>query len=157
MTVKLIQCLLVAVVLSTVAYFLLPLFSISLNAEVAVAGYPFEGILGAPTLTFGAVTDTQGLGGEAFLDRLSLDALSGDTGGPILDNTGALVGVLLPKVDTGRVFPANVSFSADTDAIRDLLSRAGVTPAGAAAAPPKAPEDLTSEAAQFTVLVNCWN
>ncbi|MCH2164682.1 MAG: peptidoglycan-binding protein, partial [Marinovum sp.] len=127
------------------------------NAEVAVAGYPFEGILGAPTLTFGAVTDTQGLGGEAFLDRLSLDALSGDTGGPILDNTGALVGVLLPKVDTGRVFPANVSFSADTDAIRDLLSRAGVTPVGAAAAPPKAPEDLTSEAAQFTVLVNCWN
>jgi hypothetical protein len=50
MTVKFIQCLLVAVVLSTAPYFLLPLFSISLNAEVAVAIGILVGGVGTPLI-----------------------------------------------------------------------------------------------------------
>ena len=59
-----------------------------LGSEVAVAGYSFEGALGAATLTFGTLEDVEGLGGEAQIDRLQLMAEPGDAGGPVEAFTG---------------------------------------------------------------------
>ena len=129
-----------------------------LQSDVAVAGYSYEGVLGAPTLTFGQLADLRGLNGEQDLKRLALSALDGDAGGPVVDAGGAVLGMLLPAADTGRQLPAGVSFAADADAIRLVLQQAGVTPA---AAPGEAgqipPETLTTRAAGMTVLVSCWD
>ncbi|MEL7460408.1 MAG: trypsin-like peptidase domain-containing protein [Pseudomonadota bacterium] len=129
-----------------------------LGSEVAVAGYSFEGALGAPTLTYGTLEDIEGLGGEAQIDRLQLTAEPGDAGGPVFDGSGAVIGLLKPR-DTsgGRVLPGDVSLAADASAIATFLSGAGVAPAAADPSDPMAPEDLTGLAADMTVLVNCWN
>ncbi|MEL7106153.1 MAG: trypsin-like peptidase domain-containing protein [Pseudomonadota bacterium] len=128
-----------------------------LGSEVAVAGYSFEGALGAPTLTYGTLEDIEGLGGEAQIDRLQLTAEPGDAGGPVFDGSGAVIGLLKPR-DTsgGRVLPGDVSLAADASAIATFLSGAGVAAAAADPAAPIAPEDLTRLAADMTVLVNCW-
>jgi hypothetical protein len=129
-----------------------------LKSDVAVAGYSFGGVLGAPTLTFGALADTSGLMGETELDRLDLAAQPGDAGGPVLAFDGAVTGMLLPRPDRGRQLPGEVSFAADADAVRDVLTDAGF--AGALAAPDgrtlSAPE-LTRLAEGMTVLVGCWD
>ena len=68
-----------------------------IKSEIAVSGYSYEGLLGAPTLTFGTLADLRGLKGDTNLRRVSLDIQPGDAGGPIFDASGAVIGVLLPE------------------------------------------------------------
>ena len=128
-----------------------------LKSEVAVAGYSFEGMLGAPTMTFGTLSDVKGLRGEATMKRLALAASTGDAGGPVFDSTGSVLGMLLPKDDTsGKRLPADVSFATDSLAIAEFLSNSGIAAAASDNAGPMHPEDLTKQAVNLTVLVSCW-
>lgn len=127
-----------------------------LQSDVAVAGYSYGGILGAPTLTFGQLADVRGLNGEKELKRLALRPLDGDAGGPVVDAGGAVLGMLLPAKQGGRQLPEGVSFAADADTIRQVLEQAGVTPASITGGEQIPPETLTDRAAGMTVLVSCW-
>ena len=129
-----------------------------LQSEIAVAGYPYEGRLSAPTLTFGTLEDLKGLGGEAHLNRLSLNVQSGDAGGPVLDGGGAVVGVLLPRDTTsGQQLPDDVNFTADTGSVAQFLTDNGVTATATDAMASMNPVELSAMAAGMTVLVSCWN
>ncbi len=128
-----------------------------LKSEVAVAGYSYEEVLGLPTVTFGTLADLRGLGGETGVQRLELSTLPGDAGGPVLDQSGAVLGMLLArKDDPARQLPENVQFAVDVPSIAGFLSSAGLdaTPSDSGSA--LAPEDLTSLAEGMTVLVSCW-
>ncbi len=72
-----------------------------IGAEIAVSGYSYEDSLSSPTLTFGSFDEDKGLNGEADLARLTLNALPGDAGGPVLDSSGAVLGMLLPRGTDG--------------------------------------------------------
>jgi S1-C subfamily serine protease len=127
------------------------------GAEVSVAGYPYEDALNAPTLTFGAVAALTGLDGEPGVKRLSLPARPGDAGGPVLDGTGAVVGMLLPAdADPARKLPDDVAFAAPAAGIETFLRTQGITPVIALASGALPPEDLTRRARAMTVLVSCW-
>jgi peptidoglycan hydrolase-like protein with peptidoglycan-binding domain len=127
------------------------------GTEVALAGYSYEDALPSPTLTYGAIADTTGLAGEAGVARLSLASLPGDAGGPVVDGTGAVLGMLLPaKVIGSRVLPGEVSFLADAASVSTMLRAAGVTPETSARGAALPPEDLTDLATSITVLVSCW-
>jgi len=126
------------------------------QSEVAVSGYSYGGLLGAPTLTYGRLADIRGLDGEDRLDRLALDALEGDAGGPVVDSFGAVIGMLLPEDRGARQLPDGVRFTADAEALTALLSRAGVTANPAGNGQPLPPETLAKRAAEMTVLVSCW-
>ncbi|MCW1955987.1 MAG: trypsin-like peptidase domain-containing protein [Roseobacter sp.] len=128
-----------------------------LQTEIAVAGFSYEGVLGAPTLTFGMLSDVKGLGGEPQLRRLALTTLAGDAGGPVFDETGAVLGMLLPEAQGARQLPENVSFAIDADTIRKVARSAGLATGQAGRTNRIAPEDLTSEAQGVTVLVGCWD
>ena len=127
-----------------------------LQSTVAVAGYSYGGILGAPTLTFGQLADLRGLNGEERMKRLALAPLDGDAGGPVIDTGGAVLGMLLPEPESGRKLPEGVSFAADVDAVQQVLSEAGIKVAAASGGDAVAPETLTRKAADMTVLVSCW-
>jgi S1-C subfamily serine protease len=128
-----------------------------LQSEAAVAGYPYGNALRLPTLTFGRVAELRGLRGEEDVTRLALASGSGDAGGPVFDTTGSVLGVLLPR-DTGgaQQLPPDVSFAADAAAVATFLSENGVTPVASDGTATLAPEDLTTLAADMTVLVSCW-
>lgn len=128
-----------------------------LQAEVAVAGFPYGGILSTPAMTFGRLADIRGLNGEEEMKRLSLQALDGNAGGPLYDNGGAVLGMVLPQPNgNGLVLPADVTLAADADAIIASLSAAGIAVKTTADVGYLPPETLTLRAADMTVLVNCW-
>ena len=128
-----------------------------LQSEVAVAGYPYGGVLAAPSLTFGRLADLRGLNGEEEVKRLALAAQPGDAGGPVFDNGGAVLGMMLPRRQTdGQVLPADVSFSLDTDRILASLDAAGIAARTTDTLAFMAPETLTLRATDQTVLVSCW-
>ena len=128
-----------------------------LQAEVAVAGYPYGGVLVTPSLTFGRLADLRGLNGEENVKRLSLTAQEGDAGGPVFDNGGAVLGMLLPRASTnGQVLPPEVSFALDADQILTSLQAAGISVLTTDTMAFMPPETLTLRAAENTVLVSCW-
>lgn len=127
-----------------------------LQSDIAVAGYSYGGILGAPTLTFGQLEDVRGLNGEEDLKRLALAALEGDAGGPVVDDFGAVLGMLLPQTQQGRQLPEGVSFAADAEAVTKVLSDAGIVPAATSGGQRVSPETLSKRASGMTVLVSCW-
>ncbi|MCT4369138.1 trypsin-like peptidase domain-containing protein [Yangia mangrovi] len=127
-----------------------------INSEVAVAGFPYGGVLSAPTLTFGALEDAKGLGGEETLARLAVEATPGDAGGPVLDAGGAVVGVLMPRDAGAKQLPENVAFATDASALLAFLQGAGIPGNASRGEGVMAPEDLTAAARDMTVAVNCW-
>lgn len=128
-----------------------------LQSEIAVAGYPYGGVLTTPSLTFGRLADIRGLNGEDELKRLSLTAQPGDAGGPVFDNGGAVLGMLLPRTNkNGQQLPPEVNFSVDASRIVASLLLADVrlqTTDSVAFLPPEA---LNQKATDVTVLVSCW-
>ncbi|NJM82688.1 MAG: peptidoglycan-binding protein [Tabrizicola sp.] len=128
-----------------------------IGTEVAVAGYSYEDALPSPALTFGKLEDTQGLNGEPGLKRLAISTLPGDTGGPVVDGTGAVLGLLLPEAaGNGRQLPPDVHFAASAALIAETLVSAGITPVEARPQGALAPEDLSTAATGMTALVSCW-
>ena len=128
------------------------------GAEVAVAGYPYEDRLTSPTLTFGFVEALEGLNGEPGLKRLNLPALAGDAGGPVVDGTGAVIGMMLPRaLDAARQLPPDVSFALAASRIEQRLAAQGIALAMAPAQGALPPQDLNRRARGMTVRVACWN
>lgn len=128
-----------------------------LQDDVTVAGYPFGGVLGAATLSFGRLVDLRGLRGEETIVRLALAASEGDAGGPVLDASGAVLGMLLPRAgDTAQALPEDVSFAVKADRIAEALATAGITARRDAAGEPLNAVTLAARARDITVLVSCW-
>ena len=127
-----------------------------LQSEIAVSGFSYEGVLGAPSLTWGKLADVKSLEGDTSVARLELAAQPGDAGGPVVDASGAVLGMLLPQTAQGRQLPAGVSFAANAETIRGAMEAAGLevqTQLAGAALPTQA---LVNRATGMTVLVSCW-
>lgn len=128
-----------------------------LKSDVAVAGFSYEGRLSAPSLTFGTLSELTGLNGEADLSRLTLAALPGDAGGPVLDAGGSVMGMLLPAGGTnGRSLPTDTSFAMDAAKVSEFLGDNGVTASTTDNVTSIDPVELNTKAADMTVLVSCW-
>jgi len=126
------------------------------GAEITVAGYSYEDALPAPVLTFGALEDNRGLAGEPALRRLTVAALPGDAGGPVLDAAGAVIGLLLPAATGPRKLPDGVAFATGAEALAQVLTGAGV-PLTAPGTGSLTPDLLSKQALGMTVLVSCWD
>lgn len=127
-----------------------------LQSDVAVAGYSYEGVLDAPTMTFGKLSDLRGLSGEQDLSRLALASLPGDAGGPVFDDKGDVLGMLLPRGGRERQLPQDVTFALAGSAIAGVMENAGLVADGGNGTLSSAPEDITQQARAITVLVSCW-
>ena len=134
----------------------------SLGAEVAVAGYPLKGLL-APTLnvTRGNVSALTGLGNEAKWLQISAPVQHGNSGGPLLDKAGNVIGVVTAKLnavrtaqETGDV-PQNVNFAIKGAIVRSFLEIHGIEYSRQPSDEALTPEDLATLAHDFTVAVTC--
>lgn len=127
-----------------------------LRSDIAISGYSYAGLLGAPTVTYGTLADLRGLGGEDTLARLAVSAQDGDAGGPVLDASGKVLGMLMPRTASASTLPGDVQFAARSGAILSLLDQAGVKAASNVANGTLDPVDLVTLASDMTVLVSCW-
>lgn len=136
-----------------------PLFQSSdlrMPSEVAVGGYSFGGLLGAPTLTFGKIEAQETLEGATDRMRLSIDVLAGDVGGPVFDRGGAIIGMLLPPPAKGaRQLPAGVNYAANVAQITDAIGEASTVTTTDTIAYMHA-EDISRLAQDIAVVVTCW-
>ncbi len=127
-----------------------------LRSEVVLAGFSYDGALGLPSLTYGALAAMRGLDGEEELRRYDLATRPGDAGGPVLDASGAVLGLLASPADGPRRLPEGVAFAIDVETITAFLEAAGLTPDTADLGGTLPRGRLEDRAADMTVHVGCW-
>jgi len=140
------------------AYAALAVVPARLRSDIVVAGFPYDGTLGAASLNFGTLEDLRGLNGEESIQRLAMTTEPSEAGAPVLDATGAVLGMVLPEPATGRALPQGVSFALGGGALANLLTEAGITPGPAADPGPVLNRTaLARYGMDLAVLVTCWN
>lgn len=133
-----------------------------LGEAVTVVGYPLAGVLGTkPTVGFGHVSSTVGLRGDPTQMQISVPIQRGNSGGPVLDHSGNVIGVVVSKLDALKLAQAtgdlaqNVNFAIRGEFVRDFLqaNRVGIHfESGSAAI---ANTEIASQGALVTVRVRC--
>ena len=126
--------------------------------HISVGGYAYGGKLGAPTLTLGLLQDIKNLAGERNIARLEIDTLPGDIGGPLYDQSGAVIGILLSNPKNGeRRLPSNVHFAATWGWIEPLLQKANIIVTKADTVTAVDAIDLSNITQNTVALVKCWD
>lgn len=128
------------------------------GSELRLSGFSLEDTLTRPILTFGQLAGMEGLNGEDWLRLLDMAAQPGDVGGPVFDANGAVMGMLLPRVDLpNRMLPEDVNFALSSGAIMTALEQARLRGSLSRENASMPAETLTRVSADLTVLVSCWN
>ncbi|MDP3414592.1 S1C family serine protease [Falsiroseomonas sp.] len=96
--------------------------------SVVAYGFPLSGLLSTdPKLTRGEINALGGIRNDQNNFQISAEVQPGNSGGPLLDMQGHVVGVVVAKLDSRRVQNVdNVNFAVKGEAAQAFLRRAGV-------------------------------
>jgi S1-C subfamily serine protease len=102
-------------------------FDIHLGEDVLVMGFPLQGLLGTgPQATTGNVSALCGIGNDTSVMQFTAPIAGGNSGGPILDQAGHVVGLVYSSLNKDIVRNAeNVNFGVKGVVVRSFLSTAG--------------------------------
>ncbi|WBU27650.1 serine protease [Rhodopseudomonas palustris] len=133
-----------------------------LGEAVYVFGFPLTGILSTSgNFTAGAITATTGMEDDTRLAQISAPVQPGNSGGPLLDKYGNVIGVIVSKLNALNIaaatkdIPQNVNFAIKTGIATNFLDSSGVVPTGKVSTRELAPEAIADLAKIFTVQVLC--
>ena len=133
-----------------------------LGESATVFGFPLGGALSSTgNFTTGVVSSLRGLGDAAGEIQITAPVQPGNSGGPVLDRAGVVIGVVQSKLDalwavkaTGDV-PQNVNFAVSLDVLVDFLAKNNV-PIKSAARQVAIENTQVAEMAQsFTYKISC--
>jgi serine protease Do len=136
---------------------------VRLGESAFVFGYPLSGLLpSAGNFTSGSISSLSGLGDDIGKIQISAPVQPGNSGGPLLDIYGNVVGVVVAKLNAGRLsqliddIPQNVNFAIKASVAISFLeaNNVGIAPFSEGGAALQ-PTDVAERARQFSVQVTC--
>lgn len=133
-----------------------------LGESVTVVGYPLAGVLGEkPSVGFGNVSSTVGIRGNPAQMQISVPIQRGASGGPVLDQSANVIGVVVAKLDAlkfaerGGDLPQNVNFAIRAEPLRAFLEANKVDVADSNDTAALSSTEIASRGATVTVRVRC--
>lgn len=121
--------------------------------KVFTFGFPLADVLGSePKFTDGAISSLSGIGNEAAFAQISVPIQPGNSGGPLVNERGELVGVIAaaaavrPFMEAAGTLPQNVNWAVRAEYVAPLI-RAGKQP------PAKNREEAVARARDAVALV----
>lgn len=130
--------------------------------NVVIAGFPLAGLLASETsVAFGQVSATAGLANDSTTFQLSAPIHKGNSGGPILDQSGRLVGVVSSKLNALKTaatvgdMAQNIGFGIKSEMVRLFLATQGIEYETGRASGPLDNVELAAAAKEVTVQVVC--
>ena len=139
--------------------------SAALGEDVMVAGHPLSGLLAADLIvTSGQVNSLAGLANDPSLLQISAPVQPGNSGGPLIDRSGAIVGVVISKINVLHLanlidgdIAQNVNFAIKPEILRLFLDANRVFFRTSTTAERLDGVALAERARTFTVQVLCEN
>ena len=131
--------------------------------SVIVVGYPLPGVLTSlANVTTGSVTALAGLLDDVRYYQISAPVQPGNSGGPVLDQSGNVIGVVASKLDalavakiTGDI-PQNINFAIKASVIQNFLRTHGINYQIARSNYELKPGEIGEKASEFTISLECW-
>jgi S1-C subfamily serine protease len=132
-----------------------------LGEEVGVIGYPLPGLLSSePKATFGQVNSVAGYNNRYTLLQISAPVQPGNSGGPVLDQSGQVIGVVVSQASlavaaiVGNV-PQNVNFAIRGEVTQIFLAARGSKITTGRRRQPLSTEQIAAVGLKSTVFVQC--
>ncbi|MFC0386530.1 S1C family serine protease [Muricoccus vinaceus] len=130
---------------------------------VVAYGYPLTGLLSSDAkLTRGEINGLAGLRDNADQFQISAPVQPGNSGGPLLDMQGNLVGVVVSKLNAQAVagrtgdIAQNINFAVKGERAAAFLRAAGITPTAATSnGTDRSTADVGEIAGRSTVFIRC--
>ncbi|MCP3412460.1 S1C family serine protease [Bradyrhizobium sp. CCGB01] len=136
--------------------------SIRSGDSVVAIGFPYHGMLTSDfTVTTGIVSSLSGLRNDTRFLQISAPVQPGNSGGPLFDTAGQVVGVVTGKVDALRIavatgnIPENINFAIKTGVLRDFLDNSVVPYQTAEPKGELKTTDIAGNARPYTMLISC--
>jgi S1-C subfamily serine protease len=136
--------------------------SIRSGDSIIAIGFPFHGLLTSDfTVTTGIVSSLSGLRNDSRFLQISAGVQPGNSGGPLFDTTGQIVGVVTGKLDGLRIaaatgnIPENINFAIKTGALRDFLDNSVVPYQTSEPKGELKTTDIAGNARPYTMLISC--
>jgi serine protease Do len=125
-----------------------------LGEAVATYGFPYSGIL-SPNFTSGDIAALSGPKGDTRFLQTSTPIQPGNSGGPLLDVSGRVVGVVVAQLNA--IPNQNVNFAIQPSMVINFLSVKGVTPNldNSSTGAQRPPSEVADMAKKFTVQIYC--
>jgi S1-C subfamily serine protease len=133
-----------------------------LGQQVAAYGFPYSGILSSGgNFTLGNITSLSGIKDDTRFLQTSEPIQPGNSGGPLLDMSGKVIGVIVAQLDAmtmmvgGGNVPQNVNFAIQGPIVTNFLIAKGISPTVSSAATNLSPPEVADLARKFTVQISC--
>lgn len=133
-----------------------------LGRTVSAVGYPFAGLSGgALTLTTGNISSLDDVTAQRGWMTISAPVQPGNSGGPLLDDHGSVVGVVVARASDGfyleetGTLPQNINFAVRTDTVAAFLATHGVFHSTGPAQKQPLSDGLDARAEQAIRLILC--
>jgi S1-C subfamily serine protease len=133
-----------------------------LGEAVTVVGYPLVAVLGTrPSVGFGHIAATAGIRGNAKQMQISVPIQRGHSGGPVFDQAGNVIGVVVSKLDALKVaqrigdLPQNINFAIRGDVVQSFLEAQGANYTASNSSARLENTDIAARGAAVTVRVRC--
>lgn len=135
---------------------------IRIGEDVTAVGFPLGQLLGSTIkATSGTVSSLTGIMNDSRMMQISVPIQPGNSGGPLLDDSGFVVGVVASKLNdmataklTGSL-PQNVNFAIKNISVNGFLSAHGVEYQTVNRSKPLSRPDIVEAANRYTVMINC--
>lgn len=131
--------------------------------DVVAVGYPLRGLLSSEAnVATGTISASAGLRDDPNYFQISAPVQPGNSGGPLLDRSGLVVGIVSAKLDALEVvdaygdIPQNVNFAIKGRVAAAFLNQHQMILTAQDPGPPMSAADVGERAQRYTVLVECW-
>lgn len=137
--------------------------SVKIGEQISVAGFPLRSLLSGFNMTTGSVSSLSGYAGDSRIYQITAPVQAGNSGGPVLDATGKVSGVVVAKLNSVRTaeltgdVPQNVNFAIGGGTLRAFLDRNKISYSTVGSDSILSPVDIAERAKGFTVLIECWS
>lgn len=136
--------------------------SIRAGESVVAAGYPLPNLLqNGLNVTVGNVSALAGLSNNTAMLQMTAPVQPGNSGGPLVDLGGNLVGVVVSKLDAMRIaqttgdLPQNINFAVQSDVARLFVQAGGQRVEERQTTQELRVGDVSDQARAFTFQIEC--
>jgi S1-C subfamily serine protease len=135
---------------------------VELGERLMVGGYPYGDIFSNTIkVTGGMVSAIRGMGDDSGQFQMDAAVQPGNSGGPIYDENGNIVGVVVSQLDPLKVakaigsLPQNVNFGIKASTVRQFLVSSGLPTKWSERTDLMSSRDIAKIAKNQTVMVVC--